>query len=236
MTHADDDLRQELARFSTPSIANGIETFEMRPRDEGFMDGSICCRFPEIGPVVGYAATARIRAAAKDEGNRLHSSELWRHVLSVPEPRIVVVEDLDEPSGLGSFWGEVNANVFRALGCSAVVTNGGVRDLAEMEALGFQAFSSRICVSHAYVRVVEVAQPVTVGGLEVRPGDLLHGDRHGIVSIPLSIVAELPSAVRAIELAERDTIGFCQSPGFSLEGLLARDRGRGAADGGAVKH
>ena len=236
MTDAGDDLRQELATFSTPSIANGIETFEVRPRDEGFMDGSIRCRFPGLGPVVGYAATARIRATAKDQGDRLNSSELWRHVLSVPAPRIVVVEDLDEPSGLGSFWGEVNGNVFRALGCSAVVTNGGVRDLVEMEALGFQAFSSRICVSHAYVRVVEVGQPITVGGLEVRPGDLLHGDRHGIVSIPISIAAELPAAVRAIELAERDTIGFCQSSEFSLDGLIARDRARGGAHGGEVKH
>ena len=146
--------------------------------------------------------------------------------MSVPAPRIVVVEDLDDPGGVGSFWGEVNANVFRALGCVGVVTNGGVRDLQEMEALGFQAFSSTICVSHAYVRVVEVAQAVIVGGLEVRPGDLLHGDRHGIVNVPVSIVSDLPAAVRAIELDERETIGFCQSPGFSFDGLVARERAR----------
>ncbi|MFZ0173904.1 MAG: RraA family protein [Acidimicrobiales bacterium] len=224
MTVASNELRQELASFSTPSIANGIETFGVRPRHEGFMNGSIRCQFPRLGPVVGHAATARIRAGAKDEGDSLHASELWRHVMSVPEPRIVVVEDLDDPSGVGSFWGEVNANVFRALGCAAVVTNGGVRDLPEMEALGFQAFASSICVSHAYVRVVAVALPVTVGGLQVRAGDLLHGDRHGVVSIPHSIASELPAAVRAIEVAERELIAFCQSPQFSLEGLPARWR------------
>ena len=232
MTLAGEGLLQELAGFTTPSISNGIETFAVRPRDEGFVNGSVRCRFPRLGPVVGYAATASIRATPGDDGDGLDSSELWAHVMSVPEPRIVVVEDLDDPSGVGSFWGEVNANVFRAFGCTAVLTNGGVRDLQEMEALGFQAFSSSICVSHAYVRVVEVAQPVSVGGLEVRPGDLLHGDRHGVVNIPLSIAAQLPAAVRAIELAEREIIGFCQSPGFSFEGLLALYRGRTAAQGG----
>ena len=167
MTVLSEALREELASLSTPSIANGIETFGLRPRDEGFMNGSIRCRFPELGPVVGYAATARIRASSRNESERLGASELWSHVMSVPAPRIVVVEDLDDPGGVGSFWGEVNANVFRSCGCAAVVTNGGVRDLQEMEALGFQAFSSTICVSHAYVRVVQVAQPVIVGGLEV---------------------------------------------------------------------
>ena len=236
MTVLSEALREELASLSTPSIANGIETFGLRPRDEGFMNGSIRCRFPELGPVVGYAATARIRASSRNESERLGASELWSHVMSVPAPRIVVVEDLDDPGGVGSFWGEVNANVFRALGCAAVVTNGGVRDLQEMEALGFQAFSSTICVSHAYVRVVQVAQPVIVGGLEVRPGDLLHGDRHGIVNVPASIVSDLPAAVRAIELDERETIAFCQSPGFSFDGLVARDRARASARGADLEH
>jgi len=224
VTAASEALRQELASFSTPSVANGIETFEVRPRDEGFVDGSIRCQFPQLGTIVGYAATARIRSTRKSEGDGVHSSELWRHVMAVPEPRIVVVEDMDDPSGVGSFWGEVNANVFKAFGCAGVVTNGGVRDLPEMESLGFQAFSSTVCVSHAYVRVVEVAQPVKVGNLGIRPGDLLHGDRHGVVAIPISIAADLPAAVRAIEAAERDKISFCQSPGFSFEGLLAFDR------------
>jgi len=226
VTVVSEELRRELASFTTPSISNGIETFEVRPRDEGFADGSIRCQFPQLPPVVGYAATARIRAAGKGGGEGLRPSELWSHVMSVPEPRIVVVEDLDDPSGVGSLWGEVNANVFRAFGCVAVMTNGGVRDLAEMEALGFQAFASTVCVSHAYVRVVEVAQPVIVGNLEVRPGDMLHGDRHGVVSIPSAIVADLPDAVRAIEAAEREKIAFCQSPEFSFEDLLALDRSR----------
>ncbi len=168
MNPLDPAILTELAGFSTPSVANAIETFAMRGQHEGFADHTIKCRFPGLAPVVGFAVTARIRA--KENAPGMGRADLWRHVVSIPEPRIVVVEDLDEPSGVGSFWGEVNANVFRALGCTAVVTNGGVRDLPEMEALGFQAFSGAISVSHAYVRVVEIGRPVVVGGLEVSPG------------------------------------------------------------------
>jgi regulator of RNase E activity RraA len=132
----------------------------------------------------------------------------------------VVIEDLDEPPGVGSFWGEVNANVFRALGCRGVITNGGVRDLSEMEALGFHAFSSVLSVSHAYVRVVEVGVPVQVGGLTVHPSDLLHGDRHGVVLVPTQVASQVPDAVRAVEAEERRFIDFLQSPTFTAEKLI----------------
>jgi regulator of RNase E activity RraA len=209
----------ELATMSSPSIANGIERFNLRPNDTGYMDGTIMCRFPKLGPLVGYAVTARIRAAGKaDQVSR--TTDLWRHALDIAEPRVVVIEDVDKPAGVGSFWGEVNANVFRALGCRGVITNGGVRDLTEMEALGFHAFSSVLSVSHAYVRVVEVGLPVDVGGLTIHPGDLLHGDRHGVVLVPTEIAPQLPDAVRAVETEERRFIDFLQSPTFTPEKLI----------------
>src|SRR6516225_7262513 len=160
------DALAELATMSSPSVANGIERFKLRPNDTGYMDGSIICRFPGLGPLVGYAITARIRATGKAE-LLPRTTDLWRHALDIPEPRVVVIEDVDQPPGAGSFWGEVNANVFRALGCRGVITNGGVRDLPEMDALGFHAFSSVLSVSHAYVRVVDVGVPVRVGGLTI---------------------------------------------------------------------
>ncbi|HYB91696.1 MAG TPA: RraA family protein [Candidatus Binataceae bacterium] len=215
----DPAILAELAGFTTPSVANGVETFNVRPRDEGFMDGTVRCIFPNLPTMVGYAVTARIHAAS--QGDRVAPAELWKHAVSMPTPRIVVIEDLDDPPGVGSFWGEVNANVFRALGCIGVVTNGGVRDLREMEALGFHAFAGSICVSHAYVRVVEVGIPVKVGGLTVRPGELLHGDRHGVMNVPVEIARELPAAIRGVEADERVLIGYCQSREFNLDGLIA---------------
>jgi regulator of RNase E activity RraA len=215
------DTLVELATMSTPSIANGIERFKLRPNDTGYMDGTIACRFPKLGPLVGHAVTARIRAAGKAD-QLAGRVDLWRHALDIPEPRVVVIEDLDNPPGIGSFWGEVNANVFRALGCRGVITNGGVRDLPEMEALGFHAFSSLLSVSHAYVRVVEIGAPVRVGGLTIHPRDLLHADRHGVVLVPTEIASQVPDAVRAVEAEERRFIEFLQSPTFTAEKLIEK--------------
>jgi 4-hydroxy-4-methyl-2-oxoglutarate aldolase len=209
----------ELRQFSTPSISNAIETFSIRPRSQGYMDASIGCMFPGLhSRMVGYAVTATIRAA--EPGERVPAESLWRHVLTVPAPRVVVVQDLDDPAGRGSFWGEVNANAHRALGCIGTVTNGSVRDLDELEALEFHAFAGSVGVSHAYVRTVGVGEPVIVGGVTVTPGDLLHGDRHGVVSIPHAIADELAERTRQLEDAEREMIEACQAPQFSIENLV----------------
>jgi regulator of RNase E activity RraA len=210
----------ELQAFSSPSLSNGIETFAVRPRNEGFADPSVRCMFPELGARIGYAATATIRAAT--EGDRLPPSALWEHVLATPEPRIVVVQDLDDPPGVGSYWGEVNGSIFTALGCVAVVTNGAVRDLTEMRTIGIQAFAGCVAVSHAYNHLVSAGAPVTVGGLDVRPGDLLHGDQHGVLAIPPEIAPELAAATHRVEEAERDIIELCRSPDFTIDGLRAR--------------
>src|SRR5262245_61532529 len=122
--------------------------------------------------------------------------------------------------GVGSYWGEVNGSIFTALGCVAVVTNGAVRDLVEMRAIGIQAFAGSVAVSHAYVHLVRVGDPVIVGGLSVRPGDLLHGDQHGVLSIPFEIAAALAAATRRVEAEERELIEFCRSPNFSANALL----------------
>lgn len=213
---------ESLRRFSTPTICNAIETFGLRPRTEGFMDSSITCRFPELQPVAGYAVTARIRASEPPAGREVRYRELWAEMEKVPRPWVVVVEDLDAPHPIGSFWGEVNASVYQALGAIAAVTNGGVRDLPEVRAIGFQLFSACVLVSHAYVHVVEAGVPVTVGGLTVRPGDLLHGDQHGVTSIPWEAVRELKARAEAIEAAERRLIDYTRSPECTVEGLARR--------------
>ncbi|MCA1553190.1 MAG: RraA family protein, partial [Chloroflexi bacterium] len=129
----------ELQKFATPSISNGIETFDVRPRNRGFMNPSIRCQFPEMAPMVGYAFTAKIRAAYQAERPR-SVSEYRRAVLAAPKPTIVVIQDIDtEP--MGAFWGEVNSNIHKALGAIGTVTNGGVRDLNEVRALGFHFFA-----------------------------------------------------------------------------------------------
>lgn len=207
-----------LRAISTPTVCNAIETFNVRPRNEGFMDSTITCRFPELGPVVGYACTAKIRAAEPPRIEVPHS-KLWAEFERVPKPWLVVIENLDHPNPVGSFWGEVNASVYKALGAVGTITHGGVRDLPEVRATGFQFFSSSVLVSHAYVHIVEYGGPVIVGGLTVRPGDLLHGDEHGVTSIPLEIADNISQAAQVIEAAERRLIDYARSPACTPGGL-----------------
>jgi 4-hydroxy-4-methyl-2-oxoglutarate aldolase len=207
----DPALLEELRTFSTPSIANGIETFDVRPHATGYMDATVRCMFPELGVVNGYAATATIRAAEPGDSK---TREVWAHMLSFPAPRLVVVQDLDRPPGVGSYWGEVNANIHQAFGGVGVITDGCVRDLDEMRALGFHAFAASVCVSHAYVHVVDVGVPVTIGGLTVEPGDVLQGDQHGVIAIPQEIAADLPDAIRKVESSERNIIDMFRAPDF----------------------
>jgi regulator of RNase E activity RraA len=211
-----------LRKISSPSVANAIETFNVRPRNQGHMSSDVRALFPELGPLVGYAVTCVIRAEpAPVEGHRASTFGWWDYVQTVPAPRVIVVHDLDEPRGQGAQWGEVQANIHKALGCVGTVTDGSVRDLDEVRALGFQFVAAHVSVSHAYVHMVDFGLPVKVGGLWVKPGDLVHADQHGVVTIPTDIAARIPAAVQKVEADERKIIGVCQSPDFSAETLKA---------------
>lgn len=209
-----------LRRWPTCAISNAVELFNIRPRNEGFMLPEIKCIFPELGPMIGFAATAVI-SADSPEGRRIPPPEWWEVVRKIPEPRVVVIHDLDRPV-IGSFWGEVNANIHKALGCVGTVTDGSVRDLDEVQEAGFHFFASCVTVSHAYVHLVEVGIPVKVGGLVVKPGDLIMGDKHGVISIPLEIAGEVPQAAQMVEDWERRVINFCKSKEFTVDGLKDR--------------
>ena len=139
-------------------------------------------------------------------------------IASVPEPRFIILHDIDNPP-LGAYWGEVQGNIHKALGAVAVATDGTVRDLDEVHELGFQFFAKHISVSHAYVHLVEINIPVSVGGLTVATGDLIHGDKHGVTSIPFELADKIPGMVSTIADYEKQTIDLCQSPSFSLEKL-----------------
>ena len=217
----DPALLKLLQTYNSPTVANAIEVFDVRPRNEGFMRPEIRCIFPNMGVMVGYAVTVKIQALTPGaKGATLYPSEHWKDIMKVPAPRVIVVEDLDEPSGVGSLWGEVNANMHKAMGCVGCVTNGSVRDLDEVEPLGFHFFASHVAVSHSYVHIVEVGTPVRIGGLTVRPGDLLHGDKHGVTNIPLDLAARIPEGVQTVETMERQIINYSKSPEFTVDGLI----------------
>jgi 4-hydroxy-4-methyl-2-oxoglutarate aldolase len=216
-----DDLLAALARYDTPTLANAIETFDLQPRDVGFAVSRIRCMFPELGRMVGFAATATI-VARGDPGPDwagAGNDALYSHVRTVPAPRIVVVRDLDDPPAHGSLWGEVHATIFGALGCVGCVTDGAVRDLEEARGMGFHFFAAGPSVSHAYVRVEAVGAPVEIGGLVVAPGDLLHADQHGVLKIPLEIAADLPAAADRVIETEQALLRWVRSEDFDPDRL-----------------
>jgi regulator of RNase E activity RraA len=213
-----DDLAA-LRRLTTPTVANAIEAFDIQPRTTGFLHPTVRAVVTGAAPMVGYACTAKMRASTAPAPDATSTRRrMWEHILSIPAPRVVVVEDVDEVP-VGALWGEVQANIHQALGCVGVVTNGGVRDLDEVRALGFRFFAGSVMVSHAYAHVAEVGGPVTVGGMMVRPGDILHGDQHGVAVVPRRIAGEVPRVAREIEAQERAIIDLCRSPEFSVARL-----------------
>lgn len=216
-----------LGEIQTCAIANAIETLDVIPRNEGFMLPNIKSIFPNLPNMYGYAVTGVISAYdPPSEHMRIPRTEWVDYVLSIPEPRVIVLKDLDYPNVIGSYWGEVQSNVHRSLGAVGTVTDGGVRDLDEMEELGFNAFASDVLVSHAYVHMVEYGTPVKIGGLTVNPGDIMIGDKHGVTSVPKSIAAKIPAAVKAVEDGEKIIIDYCKSAEFTPEGLKKLIEGR----------
>src|SRR5215472_9984942 len=196
---------EALRRLDACTLANAIEKFHERLRNEGFMDNSIHCLFPRLQPMLGYAATIKIRGSAPPtaDGKYPERTDWWDYILTVPAPRVVVVQDVSSRPGLGSLVGAVHMNILRALHCTGVVTNGSVRDIPAAESAGFHYFAGSVSVSHAYVHIVEIGKPVEIDGLKIRSGDLLHGDRHGVQSIPLDIAARLPQAAAKIMAEEQ---------------------------------
>ena len=188
----------------------------------GIREFRIRCMFKERLPVVGYAATARIRTTNPPmvaRGYYYERTDWWNHILSIPAPRVVVIEDVDQPPGLGAFIGEVNANILLALGCAGLITNGSVRDLEYVELTRFQMFAGSVSVSHAYAHVFDFGGTVELGGLKIQPGDLVHGDRHGVQTIPLEIAEQVPGAAHEILKRRQHLIGICRANDFSIERL-----------------
>jgi len=217
------ELLEALRALDASSLANAIEVFRERLRNEGFMNSTIRSLFPRFSPMVGYAATIRIRGSAPPiaDGPYPDRTDWWDYILSVPEPRVLVIQDVATRPGLCSLIGEVHMNILRALHCVGVVTNGSVRDIPAAEAAGFHLFAGGLSVSHGYVHIVDFGQPVEIGGLTVSSGDLLHGDLHGVQSVPLAIASELPAVAAKLNAREQELIALCRSPDFTLERLRA---------------
>lgn len=223
----DSSLAAELAGYSTPAVINGLKRLGVHPADLQTMDRlAIRCMSPALGGRAGFAvtkklATRRHGSAPDPARDRELNARMDRIIGQLPRPRILVAENVGDWAGPVCIWGEVTAYVNLAMACTAGITNGPVRDLPEMEQLGFQAFAGGPGPGGGFVDLLEVGEPVVMGGIRVETGDLIHADQHGVLKVPPDLAAALVPAIRAVIAVERRVIDVCRSPGYSADAVAA---------------
>jgi len=211
-----------LRALDTPTVCNALEVVAPQRRGHGYTVRPFFCPRPELGSMVGYARTGTMRAMQPSERSSAEATEVrlayYEHVGSGPGPTVTVIEDLDPVPGYGAWWGEVNTSIHQGLGSLGVITNGSIRDLDD-SAPGFHLLAGMAGPSHAWVRIEDFAGTVTVHGMTVQPGDLIHADRHGAVVVPLDVAADVPAAAAEIAARERVLIEASRQPGFTAARL-----------------
>jgi regulator of RNase E activity RraA len=215
-----------LRSIDTPTVCNLIEIAAPERRGAGYTVTHLHCPFPDLPPMVGFAKTVTIRARDKVSGPSYMQKRLEYidYVAAEPRPSVVLIQDLDEPAGYGAFWGEVQTNLHKALGCLGTITNGSVRDIPAV-ALDFQMLAGSITPSHAYVHVVEFGIPVAIHGMAAKSGDLIHADRHGAVVVPVDKIDAMQAALDGLMKQEARIIQAARAPGATVESIKAAIRG-----------
>ena len=209
-----------LARVDTPTVCNAIEVAQGQRGFDGFTRGTMLASHPDAGAMVGFARTAKIAALAPSEEPvetiRARRMQYYRHMAEAPRPGVAVVEDVDFPHCIGAYWGEINTTVHKGFGLSGALTNGVMRDLGDLPQ-GFPVVAGSVGPSHGCVQVREVGTPVSIFGMTVHDGDLIHADRHGALVVPLDVIDRLEAAIHTLLETEKLILGPAQKDGFDFE-------------------
>ncbi len=212
-------LLDELRKYDTPTICNVVELYDLYPRTAGYMDARIIACYPKLPPMVGFASTATFRSASPPRSGSAYAGldEQVARFRELPGPAVVVFQDLDSPPAAATF-GEVMCTTYQAFGAVGLITSGAGRDLDQVEALNFPCFTSSTICAHGYCHIPSIHVPVHVGGVTIHPGDLLHGDRNGVTTIPLEIASELPQACAELAAAEAVVLNYLRQGNVTPKG------------------
>ena len=217
------NLIEYLKTVDSPTLSNAVETLNLQPRDAGFTPLQIRCLFPELGRLCGYAVTAQVETVTGMHPTEERTFlELFKAVENSPKPAVVAFQEIGGHADYAAHCGEVMATAFTRLGAVGLVTDAGVRDVPEVRALRFHYFARGTLVSHASFRIVRVGVPIQILGVELKPGDLLHGDENGLLRIPAAALGGIEQAVERVRARERRLMDFMRSPEFSVEQLKGR--------------
>ena len=211
---------EALRLIDSPTVANAIEHFNVRRRVDGFAGWDLRCAFPELGSTLGYAVTCTADSTTESRGGDRGLLRLWEALEAAPKPAVLVIKDIGPERSRSCHMGEVMATTAKALGAVGSISDGGLRDVNEVRALGgFQYFCPGFVVSHGNPLICDVSVPVTLEGLAVAPGDLIHGDVNGVLVIPDSIAAQVAEQAARVRQAEREVLDFLREPGLTVEKL-----------------
>jgi regulator of RNase E activity RraA len=205
-----------IRQFDTCTVANAVEHFRIRMRNEGFTQPGLRSFAEGEAKLLGYAVTSRIRFSNPSVTGLpyLERTDWWSAVDRFPTPRIAVIQDLDPQPGGGAAVGEVHAAILKALGFAGVITNAAVRDIPAVKRLGFPIFAPFVAVSHSNMHLVDYGEPVEIFGLPIQTGDLLFADCHGVISIPPEIADEIPEVAARLRAKDQRIVDVCLSPIF----------------------
>jgi 4-hydroxy-4-methyl-2-oxoglutarate aldolase len=210
----------ELRKWDTPTLCNAVELLRIRDRTSGFLGRSTYCLFPELGPVVGFAVTARYDSTTPGAPPSSNLLALLRAVALAAKPAVIVMKDASDEPERSCGFGEVMAATTKALGAIGLVTDGNVRDVEEARRLCFHYFAAGIVPAHGNLRILDVNAPVMLGGgTEVRPGDLVHGDLNGVAFFPVDRIDELIKAAARVRERETRIVRVASDEGATLEGI-----------------
>lgn len=201
-----------LKQYDTPTVCNVVELFDLRPRTAGYMDARIKACFPKLPPMVGYAATATFRSAAPPRSGNVYAGlgDQVAAFAELPGPPVVVFQDLDDPVASATF-GEIMCTSYKSFGAVGLVTSGAGRDLDQVEVLNFPCFTNGIICAHGCCHILQLNVPVHVGGVMVNPGDLIHGDRNGVTTIPNEIASAVAHACAEFMAAESVVLDYLKA-------------------------
>ena len=219
---------KKLSSFDSPTISNAIEEFGVRDNTVGYASMELKCLTPGQKSMIGYAVTVTVDTTTPGQRPARFGKlpELFDLVNKSPKPSVIVFKYVGPDRFRSCGFGDLAAKAFQKIGASGIVTDLGVRDLSGIRERvpGFHVFSPGLVVSHGVGNFMELGTTVSVCGLTIKQGDLLHGDGSGVVSIPIDLIdiKALIARAKAIIKQEKQIFDYLESSSWTLEGIKER--------------
>jgi regulator of RNase E activity RraA len=210
-----------LRRFDSATTSNAVEHFKVRDQVTGYASMELRSQFPDYETMVGYAVTCTGDTTANNDDRPRRLGDLLDHLRAAPKPAVLVIQYQGSDRLRSCFIGDMMAKAMHKLGVVGIVTDGGFRDKKGIKrhAPNLQVFSPGTVVSRGHGAFLDFGIPVSVCGLEIEAGDLLHGDANGLLTIPRAIAADVVDRANDVVEQERKYFELLDRDDFQIDNL-----------------